>query len=96
MYKKKFLENYFNKDEKNKTKLLEFKNTRMPNSLFKYTHANNHVYDLIYEDLLFLPKIEKLNDPYEIQLFYDLEKIAKAFSFKNKRNIIKYPKLYIQ
>lgn len=89
MYKKEFIENYFNKDEENKSKWLEFKNDRMPDSLFKYTRANNHVYDLICDDLLFLPKIEKLNDPYEIQLFYDIDKVAKAFSFKNRKVVKK-------
>lgn len=89
MYKKEFIENYFNKDEENKGKWLKFKNERMPDSLFKYTRANNHVYDLICDDLLFLPKIEKLNDPFEIKLFYDIEKIAKAFSFKNRKVVKK-------
>ena len=60
----------------------------MPDSLFKYTRANNHVHDLICDDLLFLPKIETLNHPYEIQLFYDIDKFAKEFSFKN-RNVVK-------
>ena len=87
--KKKFIENYFNKDENDKIKWLEYKNEKMPDSLFKYTRANNHVYDLISDDLLFLPKIEKLNDPYEIQLFYDIEEIAKAFCFKNRKVVKK-------
>lgn len=87
--KKIFIENYFNKDEKDKVKWLEYKNKRMPNSFFTYKRANSHVYDLICDDLLFLPKIEKLNDPYEIQLFYDIEKIAKEFSFKNRKVIKK-------
>lgn len=87
--KKKFIEKYFNGDEKEKIKCLNYKNEKMPDSLFKYTHANEHIYDLICDDLLFLPKIENLNDPYEIQLFYDIEKIAKEFSFKNRKVIKK-------
>ena len=89
MCKKEFIENYFNKDEKDKDKWLNFKNDIMPNSLFKYTRANNHIYDLICDDLLFLPKIEKLNDPYEIQLFYDIDKVANEFSFKNGKVVKK-------
>lgn len=73
--KRKFLKNYYNADVENQIKCLEYKNEKMPDSLFKYTRANEHVYDLICDDLLFLPKIENLNDPYEIQLFYDLDKI---------------------
>lgn len=87
--KKKFLDNYFNKDERNKIKWLEYKNEKMPDSLFKYTRANKHVYDLICDDLLFLPKIEALNDPYEIQLFYDIDKLAKEISFKNRKIVKK-------
>lgn len=87
--KKKFVKNYFNKDEEDKAKWLEYKNEKMPDSLFKYTRANEHVYDIICDDLLFLPKIEKLNDPYEIQLFYDINKIAKEFSFKNRKVVKK-------
>lgn len=86
--KKIFIEKYFKNDE-DKTYWLEYKNNKIPDSLFKYTCANNHVYDLISDDLLFLPKIEILNDPYEIQLFYDIEKIAKEFSFKHRKVVKK-------
>ena len=87
--KKKFIENYFNKYGSDEIKWLEYKNERMPDSLFKYKSANNHIYDLICDDLLFLEKIERLNDPYEAQLFYDIEKIAKEFSFKNRKVVKK-------
>ena len=87
--KKKFIENYFNKYGSDEIKWLEYKNERMPDSLFKYKPANNHIYDLICDDLLFLDKIEMLNDPYEAQLFYDIEKISKEFSFKNRKIVKK-------
>ena len=75
MYKKIFIENYFNKDVEDKSCWLEYKNDNMPNSFFKYTSAKPYIYDLINDDLMFLPKIKDLNDPFEIQVFYDIEKI---------------------
>ncbi len=75
MYKKIFIENYFNKDVEDKSYWLEYKNDNMPNSFFKYTSAKPYIYDLINDDLMFLPKIKDLNDPFEIQVFYDIEKI---------------------
>lgn len=55
----------------------------MPNSFFKYTSAKPYIFDLINDDLMFLPKIKDLNDPFEIQVFYDIEKITNEFTFKN-------------
>ena len=85
MYKKKFIEKYFNKDVEDKTYWLKYKNKNMPNSFFKYTSAKYYIYDLIYDDLMFLPEINELNDPFEIQLFYDIEKIKNEFISKNRK-----------
>ena len=82
MYKKKFIEKYFNKDVEDKTYWLKYKNKNMPNSFFKYTSAKYYIYDLIYDDLMFLPEINELNDPFEIQLFYDIEKIKTNLYLK--------------
>lgn len=89
MCKKTFIENYFNKDIENKSYWLEYKNDNMPSSFFKYTSAKQYIYELINDDLMFLPKIKDLNDPFEIQLFYDIEKIKNAFTFKNRKIIKK-------
>lgn len=89
MYKKKFIEKYFNKDVEDKTYWLKYKNKNMPNSFFKYTSAKYYIYDLIYDNLMFLPEINELNDPFEIQLFYDIEKIKNEFISKNRKVIKK-------
>lgn len=89
MYKKIFIENYFNKDVEDKSYWLEYKNDNMPNSFFKYASAKPYIYDLINDDLMFLPKIKDLNDPFEIQVFYDIEKITNEFTFKNRKVIKK-------
>ena len=89
MYKKIFIENYFNKDVEDKSYWLEYKNDNMPNSFFKYTSAKPYIFDLINDDLMFLPKIKDLNDPFEIQVFYDIEKITNEFTFKNRKVIKK-------
>ena len=41
MYKKKFIEKYFNKDVEDKTYWLKYKNKNMPNSFFKYTKTSS-------------------------------------------------------
>ena len=73
-WKKKFFIEYFriNADKETLNKCLIYKNNHIPSSLFKYSKVKN-VISLLTDDLMFLPKIEDLNDPFECNIFYDLD-----------------------
>ena len=73
-WKKKFFRTYFGIDADKETlnKCLDYKNEHIPDSLFKYSKVKN-VISLLSDDLMFLPKIEDLNDPFECNIFYDLD-----------------------
>ena len=79
-WKKKFFRSYFGIDADKKTlnKCLGYKNEHIPNSLFKYSKVKN-VISLLSDDLMFLPKIEDLNDPFECNIFYDLDVVLDKF-----------------
>lgn len=73
-WKKKFFTTYFdiNTDKETFNQCLDYKNEHIPDSLFKYSKVKN-VISLLSDDLMFLPKIENLNDPFECNIFYDLD-----------------------
>jgi hypothetical protein len=73
-WKKKFFRAYFDINVDNETldKCLDYKNAHIPDSLFKYSKVRN-VISLLSNDLMFLPRIEDLNDPFECSIFYDLD-----------------------
>lgn len=74
VWKKKFFRTYFdiNLDNETFNQCLDYKNNHIPNSLFKYSKVKNAI-SLLSDDLMFLPKIEDLNDPFECNIFYDLD-----------------------
>jgi len=79
-WKKKFFRTYFGigADKKTLNKCLDYKNEHIPDSLFKYSKVKN-VISLLSDDLMFLPKIEDLNDPFECNIFYDLDIVLGKF-----------------
>lgn len=58
---------------------LKNKNETIPGSLFKYTKIK-YAKDILLDDLMFLPKIYELNDPYEGELLYDLDKLKENYA----------------
>ena len=79
-WKKNFFRTYFGIDADKETldKCLGYKNNHIPDSLFKYSKVKN-VISLLSDDLMFLPKIEDLNDPFECNIFYDLDIVLSKF-----------------
>ena len=79
-WKKNFFRTYFDIDADKETldKCLDYKNNYIPDSLFKYSKVKN-VISLLSDDLMFLPKIEDLNDPFECNIFYDLDIVLSKF-----------------
>ena len=67
-------------------KLME-KNRFIPNKLFKYTNVHR-AKDLLYDNIMYLPEISELNDPYEGELLYDEELFENAY-FKHKKEEFK-------
>ena len=55
-------------------KCLQFKNEHIPPQLYQYTKAK-HAKGLLCDNLMYLRKIEDLNDPFEGDLLADLEKL---------------------
>lgn len=55
-----------------------FKDKIMPDSLFKYTRIR-HAEDLLVDDLLYVPTINELNDPYEGDILYNLEELHELY-----------------
>ena len=47
-------------------------------TLFKYSKVKN-VISLLSDDLMYLPKIEDLNDPFECNIFYDFDIVLAKF-----------------
>lgn len=50
----------------------------MPDSLFKYTKVE-HVEELLCDNLMFLSPVNKLNDPYEGEILYTIEKLHELY-----------------
>lgn len=67
---------------------LTHKNQCIPNRLFKYTNVH-HAKDLLYDNIIYLPEISELNDPYEGELLYNEELLENAYLRVEKRNLIK-------
>lgn len=66
----------------NDENFIKTKNKTIPNSLFKYT-SMKHVKSILLDDLMYLPRVYELNDPYEGELLYDSEKIKKTYRKQN-------------
>lgn len=55
----------------------------IPDKLYKYTRVHN-AKDLLYYNIIYLPEITELNDPYEGELLYNNELLENAY-FKSKK-----------
>jgi len=74
---------YIDLDLNNPTNL-SMKNKIIPNELFKYTKVR-HAKDLLYDNIIYLPQLSELNDPFEGYLLYDEDKIEDYYA-KTKIN----------
>ena len=85
MWIDKFFELMFSSKQRNTKLALDLKNNRIPNSLYKYKHFDNdnHTFDLLKTDLVFLSKASNLNDPYEGEIFYDKDILYDYFFYKD-------------
>lgn len=74
MWKKEFFNTYFNAKSTSEeiNNVLEMKNKNIPPFLFKYTNTN-HLDDLLINNLIYLPEISELNDPFEGNVLHDLD-----------------------
>ena len=92
MSEEKFYDCIFNKLPNKKvsyTDCISIKNEFIPEKLYKYTKAE-YAEEILVENLIYLPKIEELNDPYEARMFLNNERLKKEI-YKN-RKVDKYPK----
>jgi len=55
------------------------KNNIIPSELFKYTKVR-HAKDLIYDNIIYLPQLSELNDPFEGSLLYDEDKVVDFYA----------------
>lgn len=72
----------------NDEQFIKNKNITIPKSLFKYTKIK-YAKNILLDDLMYLPRIYELNDPYEGELLYNSEKIIKKFVEENLDDFIK-------
>ena len=96
MWIDKFFEFMFSPNQRNITLAYELKNNYIPDSLYKYKHFddNNHTFDLLKTDLVFLSKASTLNDPYEGEIFYDKDILYDHYFYKDiLPNFLKKAKL---
>ena len=58
-------------------------NYPIPNKLYKYTRVQN-AKDLLFDNIMYLPEITELNDPYEGELLYNNQLLENVY-FKSKK-----------
>lgn len=68
----------YSKLDLNNKKILALKNKIIPPELFKYTKVR-YAKDLLYDEIIYLPELSELNDPFEGTLLCDEEKIEKFY-----------------
>ena len=49
----------------------------IPDKLYKYTRIHN-AKDLLYDNIIYLPEITELNDPYEGHIFVNISLLSKT------------------
>lgn len=84
MSEEKFFDCIFNKfpnKEVSYHDCIDIKNQFVPEKLYKYTRAK-YAEELLIENLIYLPTIKELNDPYEARLFLNNERLKKEI-YKN-------------
>lgn len=82
-----FYEIFFSDDVdlETKRKCIEFKNRKIPDSLFKYT-STKFLEDKILYDKIYLPKLEELNDPIEGYIAFNEPKLQETVIGMIKEN----------
>lgn len=96
MWIDKFFELLYSEDSTKIEKAYDLKNKKIPNFIYKYKSIkdNKHTFDLLENDLIYLAKANNLNDLYEGEFFYDVEKIYfNHFETEILNNFIKKVKL---
>lgn len=79
-WREEFLKDYFNyNDESLWDESLNLKNSKIPPKLYKFTNTN-HLYELLVQGLVYLPKISQLNDPMEGKMLYDFDEIFEEYN----------------
>lgn len=63
----------------NSAKNFAIKNSIIPSELFKYTKVRN-VKDLLYDNIMYLPQLSELNDPFEGSLLCDEGKVGDFYA----------------
>lgn len=66
----------------NDKNFLKNKNKTIPPSLFKYTKVK-YAKTILLDNLMFLPRVYELNDPYEGELLYSSENIKESYVKQN-------------
>lgn len=67
------------------------KNKIIPSELFKYTKVR-HAKDLLYDNIMYLPQLSELNDPFEGSLLYDEDIIEDYYANSNIDELMDYIK----
>lgn len=75
---RKFYKRYFNEDVSKIDECFKYKCRHMPDSLFKYAKID-HISDYLSDNLMFISKINDLNDPYEGDILYNLERLYELY-----------------
>ena len=63
----------------NSAKNFAIKNSIIPSELFKYTKVRN-AKDLLYDNIMYLPQLSELNDPFEGSLLCDEGKVGDFYA----------------
>lgn len=63
----------------NSAKNVAIKNSIIPSELFKYTKVR-HAKDLLYDNIMYLPQLSELNDPFEGSLLCDESKVGDFYA----------------
>lgn len=91
MWKEKFYQCYYAKGITGETineVCIPFKNEHIPKKLYHYTKAK-YGKKILEENLMYLPKIDDFNDPYEAYIFFNrinLEKFAFDYAVNSLEN----------
>lgn len=89
MSEEKFFDCIFNKVPSKKVtfrECIDIKNNFFPEKLYKYTRAK-YAEELLVKNLIYLPTIDELNDPYEARVFLNNNKISNELNKNVNLNI---------
>lgn len=75
----------------NSAENFKIKNMIIPPELFKYTNVRN-AKDLLYDNIMYLPQLSELNDPFEGSLLYDECKVGDFYVNRKLNEFMDYIK----